>query len=416
MKKYGLTSKLLHWDRLSADPRMGTPENGALHRPIHANIAFGYDRAEELAEVFQGKRPGFAYGRQSNPTVEALQNKLTLLEGGVGSVCFSTGMAAIGALAQSLLINGDHMVSSQYLFGNTNSQFETFRRLGIEVDLVDATRVEAVAEKINEKTKLVFVETIANPMTQISDLKAIGDLCAEKGILFVVDNTMTTPILFSPHAVNAGLVVHSLSKYICGHGNALGGVLIDTGLFDWKNFSNILEVYKKGDATGWGLLQIKKKSLRDFGATLSAEVAHAISIGSDTLKLRMRQACENARALTQLLNTHPQVEKVYYPGLETHSQHHRAKELFSDFGALFSFVPKAPLDCFKVLNRMDLVVSSSNLGDNRTLAIPVAHTIFYEMGPEKRKTMGIPENAIRVSVGIEETQDLLECFNEGLKL
>lgn len=416
MEKFGFTSKLLHSDRLSAQTRIGVPEHGALHRPIHANIAFGYESASELVEVFQGKKAGFAYGRQSNPTVEALENKLVLMENSEIATCFSTGMAAIGALIQSLLNSGDHFVSSKFLFGNTNSQFDTAKRLGMEVDLVDATDVKNVEAVLRPETKLVFVETIANPITQVADLKRIGELCKSKGILFVVDNTMSTPVLFSPKEVGASLIIHSLSKYIGGHGNALGGVIIDTGLYDWSQYSNILDIYKKQDSSKWGMLQIKKKSLRDFGGSLSPEAANSISMGSDTLALRVKKACENAQAVCEFLENHPQVEAVYYPGLANHPQHELAKELFSDFGALFSFVPKEPLHCFDVLDKMEIVVSSSNLGDTRTLGIPVAHTIFYEMGLEKRQQMGIPENAIRVSVGIEDTEDLIEAFKAGLSL
>ena len=414
MSKIGFTSKILHSDRLSSETRIGAPEHGALHRPIHANIAFGYQKTQDLVDVFQGKQAGFAYGRQSNPTVEALENKVALMEEASQVICFSTGMAAIGALTQSLLNSGDHFVSSQFLFGNTNSQFETAKRLGIDVSLVDATNVKNVEEVLRPETKFVFVETIANPMTQVADLKKIGELCKAKGILYIVDNTMTTPVMFLPKTVGAGLIIHSLSKYIGGHGNALGGAIVSTGLFDWSTYGNILDIYKKGESTTWGMIQIKKKSLRDFGGTLSPEAANSISMGADTLSLRVNRACDNAEKLSAFLNSHPNVGSVHYPGLNSHPEHELSEELFCRNGALFTFVPKDTHHCFDVLDKMDLIVSSSNLGDNRTLAIPVAHTIFFEMGVEKRKAMGIPENAIRVSVGIEDIDDLIKSFDEAL--
>jgi len=214
-----LTTRNLHADRA------GQPEHGVLHKPVHPSVAFGYADARELAEVFQGKRAGYAYGRQANPTVAALQHRVTMMEDGMASIAFSTGMAAIATIALTLLKAGDHMISSAFLFGNTNSFFRTLARFGIEVDFVDATNAAAVAEKIRPQTRIVFAETIANPVTQIADLEGIGALCRERGLLYVVDNTMTTPHLYRPKSAGAGLVVKSLTKYIGGHGNALGGAV-----------------------------------------------------------------------------------------------------------------------------------------------------------------------------------------------
>jgi len=237
----------------------------------------------------------------------------------------------------------------------------------------------------------VFVETIANPRTQVADLERIGALCAARGILYIVDNTMTSPWLFRPRVVGAGLIVNALTKYIGGHGNALGGALTDTGLFDWTTFPNIADIYKSAPQTMWGITQIRKKGLRDWGGTLSAEQAHHIAVGAETLALRMDRTCANALAIAEYLAAHPQVRNVYYPGLRSHPQHALARQLFRAFGGILSFELDLAIDCFDFLNRLDIVVSSSNLGDNRTLAIPVAHTIFFEMGAERRAAMGIDE-------------------------
>ncbi|MBT5485102.1 MAG: cystathionine gamma-synthase family protein [Gammaproteobacteria bacterium] len=410
MKKKNFTSTALHSDR------EGKPEHGVLHKPIHTSVAFAYEDARELAEVFQNKRKGYAYGRQNNPTIEALAQKITKLEQGLASVIFATGMAAIGSTLLSLLRQGDHIVSSAYLFGNTNSLFNTFKELGIEVSFVDATDVENVSGAIQENTKLVFVETIANPVTQVADLEAIGALCSDKGLIYFVDNTMTSPWLFSPITVQASLVINSLTKYIGGHGNALGGSVTDTGLFDWSRFENIYDNYKGADPAQWGITQIRKKGLRDFGAALAPEAAHHISVGSDTLSLRMNKACANAQAIAQFCNDHPKVRKVFYPGLPEHPQHDRALTLFNNFGAILSIELDDSIDCFDFLNALELVVCSSNLGDNRTLGIPVAHTIYWEMGPERRASMGVADSMVRLSVGIEDTDDLLADFQQALSL
>jgi len=408
MKNYGFTTTILHNDRQKGI------EHGSLHKPIHTSVTFGYADARQLASVFQGKEPGFRYGRQGNPTVAALEDKVSKMEQGVGTICFATGMGAIGAVFQALLRAGDHVVSSSFLFGNTNSLWQTVAGQGVGVDFVDATDVANVAAALKPETRMVFVETIANPRTQIADLKRIGQLCAERGILYIVDNTMTSPYLFRPKDVGAGLVVNALTKSIGGHGNALGGALTDTGAYDWTKFPNIFENYKKNPAVQWGLVQIRAKALRDFGASLAPEAAHTIAVGAETLALRMDRTSANARALAEMLEADERVAAVYYPGLKSHPQHGIAAELFKDFGSLLSFELKDGIDCFDYLNKLKLAIPTSNLGDTRTLVIPVSHTIFYEMGPERRASMGIADSLIRVSVGIEDTADLIADFKNAL--
>ena len=404
----GFTTSIVHSDRL--DPI----EHGSLHKPVHNTVAYGYEDANDLAAVFQGTRAGYSYGRQVNPTVSALESKIDRMENGVASVCFSTGMGALGTLLFALLREGDHFVSSSFLFGNTNSLFQSFAAHGLDVTFVDATDVTAVEEAVRTETRLVFVETIANPRTQVSDLARIGRLCRERGLVYVVDNTMTSPWLFQPASVDASLIVNSLTKYIGGHGNALGGAVTETGRFDWRTFENIYETYRKGDPQRWGIQQIRKKGLRDFGASLGPEAAHHIAIGAETLALRLDRQCANARALTAYLDGHGRIDKVHYPGLPDHPQHALATALFRQPGALFSFELASDVDLFDFLNRLRVVVKSSNLGDNRTLAIPVAHTIYYEMGPERRASMGIADSLIRISVGIEDVEDLLGDFEQAL--
>lgn len=408
MKNYGFTTTILHNDRQKGI------EHGSLHKPIHTSVTFGYADARQLASVFQGKEPGFRYGRQGNPTVAALEDKVSKMEQGIGTICFATGMGAIGAVFQALLRAGDHVVSSSFLFGNTNSLWQTVAGQGVGVDFVDATDVVNVASAIKPETRMVFVETIANPRTQIADLKRIGQLCAERGILYIVDNTMTSPYLFRPKDVGAGLVVNALTKSIGGHGNALGGALTDTGAYDWTKFPNIFENYKKNAPAQWGLVQIRAKALRDFGASLGPEAAHHIAVGAETLALRMDRTSANARALAEMLEADERVAAVYYPGLKSHPQHGIAAELFKDFGSLLSFELKDGIDCFDYLNKLKLAIPTSNLGDTRTLVIPVSHTIFYEMGPERRASMGIADSLIRVSVGIEDTADLIADFRNAL--
>jgi len=407
-KTYGFTTTILHNDRHKPI------EHGSLHKPIHTSVAFGYTDARQLASVFQGKEPGFRYGRQGNPTISALEDKVSKMEDGVATLCFGTGMAAIGALFQALLKAGDAIVSSSFLFGNTNSLWQTVAGQGVDVAFVDATDVAQVEAALTPNTRMVFVETIANPRTQVADLARIGELCRKRGILYVVDNTMTSPWLFRPKSVGAGLVVNSLTKSIGGHGIALGGALTDTGLFDWSAYPNIAPNFRKQPAHAQGMAQLRAKALRDFGASLGPEAAHHIAVGAETLALRMTRTCANALALATMLEADERVSKVHYPGLASHPQHGIVTSLFRAGGSLLSFELHESIDPFDYLNRLQLAIPASNLGDNRTLVIPVAHTIFFEMGAERRASMGIAESLIRVSVGIEDTDDLVEDFRQAL--
>ena len=407
-KKFGFTTTILHSDRQKPI------EHGSLHKPIHTAVAYGYRDARELADVFQGKRPGYRYGRQGNPTVSALEEKITRMEDGLATLCFSTGMAAVGALVQGLLRSGDHVISSAYLFGNTNSLWQTVQLQGMPVSFVDATKVEAIEQALTPATRMVFVETIANPRTQIADLEKIGALCHERGILYVVDNTITSPFLFRPKKVGASIVINALTKSIGGHGNALGGSLTDTGLFDWTAYPNIAENYKRFAPAQWGLAQLRAKALRDFGGALGPEAAHHLAVGAETMALRIERESASAMALATMLSDDERVAAVYYPGLSSHPQHAIATSLFRAYGGLLSFELKEGIDCFDYLNRLRLAIPASNLGDTRTLVIPVAHTIYHEMGPARRAKMGISESLIRVSVGIEDTDDLLEDFRQAL--
>lgn len=403
------TTTLLHSDRL------GKPEHGALHQPIHTSVTWGYDDVNDLVEVFQNRKKGYAYSRQGSPTTAALENKITAMEKGKATISFSTGMAAITSMVLALMKKGDHILASSYLFGNTRSVFQSFIDIGLDITFVDATSIDNVRAGLQDNTRMVFVETIANPATQIADLEKIGELCAEKGIIFTVDNTMTSPYLFSPVKVKASLIINSLTKYIGGHGNALGGSVTDTGLYNWENYPNIFEGFKKQvKPEVWGITQIRKKGLRDAGGTLSPEAAHSISVGAETLALRMERACDNAMALATFFEGYPMIKKVHYPGLASHPQHQTATQLFRKYGALMSIELDESVDCFEFLNKLKLVIKSSNIGDTRTLSIPVAHTIFNELGPEKRKQMGIAESMIRLSIGIEDLDDLLHDFKTAL--
>ena len=404
----GFTTAIVHSDR------QGGVEHNGVHKPVHTSVQYGYDRVEDLIAMFQGRLKGFAYARQNTPTVAALETKITQMEQGLGTVCFATGMAAISAVFFMLLRSGDHIVASRYVFGNTNSLLGSLVDFSVDVSKVDVTAVASVAAALRPNTRMVFVETIANPGTQVPDLDAIGALCRERGILFVVDNTVTSPWLFRPASVGAGLIINSLTKSIAGHGNALGGAVTDTGLFDWSAYPNVFENYRTGDPRQWGLTQIRKKGLRDMGGALSSQHAHLISVGAETLALRCAHTSASALAVAQFLQSHPAIARVRYPFLADHPQHALAVKHFKSGSWLLSFELKNADDCLPFINRLQVPIKATGLGDTRSLVIPVASTIFWEAGPAVRAQMEIGDGMVRYSVGLEDPADLIADLAQAL--
>jgi O-acetylhomoserine (thiol)-lyase len=365
-------------------------------------------------DIFQGKQAGHAYARQSTPTTDALQSMVNDMEGGVGCLVFASGMAAITTTFFTLLKSGDHIIASQFLFGNTPSVLGTLQRFGVEVTQVDATNIELVKAAVQPNTKIIFTETIDNPVTQIADLNGIGELCKQNNLVYIIDNTMTPSYIFNAKAVGASLITTSLTKYVGGHGTVTAGAVVDTGNYDWRDYDNILPSFRSQAPQSQALTQIKKKGLRDLGGCLSSDSAQMIAVGAETMALRIDRACANAQALAEFLDAHDKIAKVYYPGLQDHPQHQQAKAYFKQFGAIVSFDPVDSIDPVALLTELNLVISATHLGDNRTLALPVAQTIYFEMGLENRQKAGINENMIRMSVGIEEVDDLIADFSQAL--
>ena len=401
------TTALLHFDRING------AELGAVHAAVQHSVPYGHPNTESLIETFQQIRKGFTYARQSNPTNAALEAKISFLEAAKDSIVFATGMGAISAMFFALVSQGDHIVCSRHLFGNTISLLASLARFGVSVDFVDATSAKNVEDAIRPATRLVFVETIANPGTEVADLEGIGSLCEKHRILFVVDNSLTTPALIQPAKLGAGLVINSLTKGFGGHGQAMGGAISDTGKFDWSQFPGIDTLYRTGDSSRFGLSQIRRKGLRDCGASLRPGDANRLAVGAETLHLRVERASANALALAQWLEKRPEVAAVRYPGLTAHPQHERAKYLFGGaFGQLLSFTFRDGIYASR-LDRLRNAVLATHLWDTRTLAIPVAHTIYQEMGVEGRRNAGIDEGLVRISVGLENISDLIADFEQA---
>ncbi|MFM2344541.1 MAG: hypothetical protein RLZZ210_1152 [Pseudomonadota bacterium] len=383
---------------------------------INHAVAYSYDDVNALSEIYQNREKGFTYARTGNSTTQNVEFKINALESGIGCVSFSTGMAAYDALFFTLLCSGDHVIASKFLFANSISLLKSYaHRFKVELSFVDVTNANEVEQALKYNTKIILVETIANPCTQIPMFAEIGQICKKHNLVYIVDNTITSPVAFKPKDINASLVIHSLTKSVTGHSRALGGAIIDTGLFNWQEYSGIEEVYKKFGQQAY-IVQLRKKGLRDKGATLTAQHSDLIAIGLETLNMRVEKANQNANAVANFLSNHNQISQVLHPSLSNHPQHKLANQYFTSgqYGSLVSFTLKDNLKPFEFLANLKLIINCSSIGDNRSLIIHPASTIFAELSEQQRQDMGISYGTFRLSVGIEYVNDLIFDLNQAL--
>lgn len=391
---------------------------GATAVPVYQTTAYAYKTAQELADVFDGKAAGYIYTRLANPTTSALEARLTELEGGIGCIATSSGMAAIASVVMGLLRTGDEIIAAAGIFGGTTSLFvNTLSRFGITTRLVDAGDTKKFTEAVNKKTKVFFVETIGNPRMDVPDIRAIAQIAHNVNIPFVVDNTITTPFLIRPGDFGADIVVHSTSKFINGHGTAIGGAIIDTGNFNWQNgaFEDIGKLAKKAGRFAF-LAHLRNLIYRDLGGCPAPMNSFLMLQGLETLPERITAHCENASKLAQYLEKHPRVSWVNYPGLAGSKFHGRTVELFGGRGGgLLTFGLGDKQKAFKLIDSLKLAKNLANLGDIKTLVIHPASTIFHEFDTATQKKMGVTEDMIRVSVGIEDFEDIKADFEQAIE-
>lgn len=390
---------------------------GATALPIVQSTAFAYPSAEALESVFAGRDAGYVYSRMGNPTVGAFEARITALEDGLGAIAVSSGMAAISTLVLALTCSGDEIVAGNSLFGGTYSLFrDTLAQYGIRVRFADPTHPAALRDAITGKTRLVFVETVGNPSLDVPDLSAIAAITRERGVPLVVDSTVTTPLLIQPKRLGADLIVHSTSKFISGHGNAIGGVIVDAGTFDWTS-PRFPHLASYGARVGrFALLAaLRNRYCRDLGGCLSPFNAFLLSMGMETLDVRMERHCSNAARVAAFLETHPAAGRVSYPGLASHPGHAVAKHQFGDrYGAVLTLTLGTRARCFEFINRLRLARNLANLGDTRTLVIHPASTFCRDFDVEERRTMGVTDDLVRMSIGIEDPGDILEDIGQAL--
>lgn len=390
---------------------------GATLPPIYQSSAFEQERAEELAKIFDNKTHGYCYTRVANPTVTAFENRMTKLEGGIASVACASGMAAISNAFLNILQAGNEIVTSASLYGGTIDLFRDLEAFGIHTVFVENNNWEAFRNAINENTRLIFAETIGNPGLDVTDIKELAGLAHSCGLPLIIDNTTATSYLVRPLELGADIVVNSSSKYINGNSSAISGVLTDGGHFKWtREKYPILGEYLKYGPMAY-IARMRASVFRNMGACLSPQNAFLNLMGMETLGLRMERQCQNAGKLASWIQERYPEIPVNFPGLISSPWHEIAKrELQNGYGAIFTIRTGSRENAFQLLNHLKLALQVSNIGDTKTLAIHPASTISLHSTGRQKEEAGVYEDLVRVSVGIEDIDDLIEDFRQAIEI
>ena len=405
------------------------PTTGARAVPIYQTTSFVFKDTDHAAALFNLERAGHIYSRISNPTVAVLEERIAAMEGGVGAVCTASGQAALHLGIATLMGQGGHIVSSGSIYGGSHNMFtHTLPRFGIETTFVDPREPQAFAEAITPATQLVFAETLGNPGLEVLNLPEVAALAHERGVPVMIDNTFASPCLFRPFEHGADLVLHSATKFLGGHGVAIGGVIVDGGTFDWEasgRFPTLCEPYAGYHGLDFAeefgplafIMRARAEGLRDFGASMSPANAFYILQGVETLPIRMQRHVENARKVVRFLDQHEAVSWVSYPDLPDHPDHNLARTLLPDgCGAVFSFGIKGGREAGrKFIEALGLFSHLANVGDAKSLVIHPASTTHQQMDAEALRHAGIGEDLVRLSIGLENPDDLTDDLNRGLR-
>ena len=391
----------------------GDKNTGATQTPIYQSSAFEHASAETLEKIFNNMAPGFSYSRISNPTIEAFEKRMTVLEGGVASVACSSGMAAITNAFTNILQSGDEIVCSASLYGGSIDLFRDLESFGIKTHYVNNNDVEQFRAATNENTKLYFAETIGNPRLDVTDIRLIADEAHRAGVPFIVDNTA---YLIKPIEYGADIVVNSTSKYVNGNSNSISGVITDSGNFKWDTVKYPgMKDFKKYGPYAY-TAKLRNGIYRNTGACLSPQNAFYNILGIETLGIRMERVCSNAMILAKYLNDNYGNLSVNYPGLENSEFYDIAKkELNNGFGGIITIRTGSKEKAFKFINALKIPLNVSNIGDTKTLVIHPSSTISAHSTEEEKKIAGVYDDLVRISVGIEDVQDLIEDFTQALK-
>ena len=407
------------------------PTTKAVAVPIYQTTSYAFDNTQHGADLFDLKVQGNIYTRIMNPTTAVLEERVAQLEGGIGALALASGMAAITYAIQTIAQAGDNIVSVSTLYGGTYNLFaHTLPKQGIEVRFFDYRDPAALEQLIDDKTKLVFAESIGNPLGNVIDLQAISAIAHKHGVPVVVDNTVATPILLRPFEHGADIVVHSLTKYIGGHGNSIGGAIVDSGKFPWGEHKERFAVLNTPDPSYHGVNYVEALGaaayiararvvpLRNTGAALSPFNAFLILQGIETLPLRIERHCENALKVAQYLEQHPKVKWVNYGGLNTHPQHALVqKYLDGKASGILSFGVQGGAEAgARFIDALQLITRLVNIGDAKSLACHPASTTHRQLNAEELASAGVSEDMVRLSVGIEHVDDIIADIEQALSV
>ena len=405
------------------------PATGARAVPIHLTTSFVFESSDHAASLFNLERPGHVYSRISNPTNAVLEQRVSALENGVGAIAVASGQAALHLSIATLMGAGSHIVASTALYGGSQNLLHyTMRRFGIETTFVKPGDIDGWKAAIRPNTKLFFGETVGNPGLDVLDIPTVSAIAHEAGVPLLVDSTLTSPWLIKPFEHGADIVYHSATKFLSGHGTVIGGIVVDGGRFDWDKsgkFPELTEpydgfhnmVFTEESTTGAFLLRARREGLRDFGACMSPHSAWLILQGIETLPLRMERHMRNTEKVVQFLASHPLVSRVGHPMLESHPSHALAQKLLPrGAGSVFSFdiagnrnQGKKFIETLKVFSHL------ANVGDCRSLVIHPASTTHFRMSDEALAKAGIGQGTIRLSIGLEDADDLIDDLKRALK-
>jgi O-acetylhomoserine (thiol)-lyase len=405
------------------------PTTKAVAVPIYQTTSYAFESAQHGADLFDLKVQGNIYTRIMNPTVDVVEKRVAAMEGGIGGLGLASGMAAITYAIQTITEAGDNIVSSARLYGGTYNLFaHTLPQMGIEVRFADSHDPKSFAKLIDGRTKLVFCESIGNPLGNVTDVSALATVAHAGGVPLVVDNTVPTPYLLRPFEHGADIIVHSLTKYLGGHGNSIGGVIVDSGQFPWADHKARFKRLNEPDPSYHGVVytqalgaaafigRARVVPLRNTGAAMSPFNAFLILQGIETVALRMDRICENAVAVAKHLQAHPKVEWVNYAALAGHPDHALVQRYMDGKASgILSFGIKGGRDAgARFLDALNLVVRLVNIGDARSLATHPASTTHRQLGPAELKAAGVSEDMVRLSIGIEHIDDILADVDQAL--
>ncbi|MDP4210537.1 MAG: PLP-dependent transferase [Bacteroidota bacterium] len=410
MELKGFSTKVIHTGYARKDA------HNALHLPIYSNAAFDFETAEEMADAFQGRRPDHTYSRVSNPTVENFEKRVRSITGALGVTALGSGMAAISNTFFTLTQAGDNIVTSKHLFGNSLSFLtSTLKAFGVETKLVDLTNFEEVKAAIDENTVALFFETITNPQLEIVDIAVLSKIAHEHGVAVIADSTLTPPNTFNAPAFGVDIEVISSTKIISGGATSTGGLIIDYGRFDWSRNAKLNDFARRFGPFAFNA-KLRKEIQRNLGACLSPFHAYLQSLGLETLDLRFNKAANNSLLLAEYLQTESKIKQVNYPGLKNSPFYDLGRKQFGENpGAIITFDFRSRAESFRFLNNLQIINRATNIYDNRSLAIHPASTIFGDFTPETRESINVSDTLIRLSVGIEDIDDLINDIHQAIE-